>query len=821
MPKWRCRPDEGQRKCAQPNEESDVAALEQSLNTHANNRRRRDVGNLRHCASCGCSLKASGWEQHVNGIRHRRNEASITLMGEPGHLVRSIFERDPADVSDNYITKDPVAHRVQQLRQLTVSANHTENGGVQRQHPEPAALRAYPNQHHDQRSDGRRRGVGARPTHPPAPADGPDTVSRMQQEPERRRAASPPGGIAPPRRRRPHSEAFAELQARRDQRLLRNPLPLPPPASSSSNPESTSGTDDDSGSDDTNSRSSAATSSSDGGADRSGQLSSLRGDSKDVPGRRCCYTQPTQPSRYPPHHPAWRQRQPEPAAAAAAAAAAPWTPDAAQLAALEAAARREAVHHTGLGPLYEASLMLLGGGALRRGVGELQERLGRYRRRLEVWQQGLQRRELHGRPPAAKGEQERDEGKEESNSGNCSDGSSGGSAGIPTESEEEEEEVVLGAREGGARMSRRQRPLRRPYLRLGPAELLLLSIHPAVATAPAKNMEADTGAPPAATAVAAGPALSDGFPRTIPGRQGHRQSRLPPPPPPPPASRPQQQKQDHVMRESLRWDGRGGGGKGGLLRRPQPPPQQPLPPLQHLLLEVPFKPYGREAAAYATAMCVLLAALRRAGREGGGGSCLESFGVRFSRGEFLQVLAQGGAARMGPLESLWQLAPALVQLVQVCPGWPGELRLCCPPGLLDAGQVEGLQRAAVDPLLRNQRRLAVLMGTHSRLGACSPLRTLPSEVLELVLDKALPRRPCRLVLGVNRWLPGQRDTGLRRRRRGDMGLPPVGGGGGGAAAAPADIWAAPAAAAAVAAQQQQPQQLPLDVRVAARHAARR
>ncbi|GIL51497.1 hypothetical protein Vafri_7470 [Volvox africanus] len=727
------------------------------------------------------------------GIRHRRNQASVTLMGEPGHLVRSIFEQDPAHIPDSYRGKDPIARRAQELRQLAEPYPGDESDML-RQIPNPVGFQDL-NPHRSHHLGGHRNCSGGNNGPRPLPsrdaelaeASGSDATRLRMQRQGRTRGGTFPGATNPqhqvPPHRRPHSEAFAQLQARRERRLLGAratgvALQLPQaPSDTDSSPDSDS-SDSDSGSE------------------------------AKIPGGRL------RPGIW--AEPESRGSQlPE---------AAVWVPDSAQIGALVAAARREALHHTGLGPLYQASLGLLGAEALHCGARELQERLGRYRRRVDAWQ----RRQQHLRQAP--------DLENDSSSNSSGDASS-----------------------SGAEEGKKRRLGFRPYLRLGPTELLLLSIHPSVAMRESSGCKIATG-PGMSTAISSTPSLkcavaepvrsgaksfrqrdgatgaghtigrasfgssSQQVPRSKAGRrergQHHHNEQL---------NLKQGKERQQIVKGPCAGDGDDSGAGSGP---PLPQPQQaaattaravaavaatassPSPsPLRHLYLEVPFKPYGREAAAYATAMGVLLAALRRAE-----GSCLEAFGLRFSREEYLEVLAQGGSARLGSLEGLWQLVPALVHLIEARPGLLAEMRLSCPPGLLDPEQVECLQRATVDRRIGDQRRLAVLMGTHSRIGSGSLLRNLPREVLELVLDAALPRRPCRLVLGISKWLPAQRQRG---RRPGQRDAP-------GAAAEAVPLAAGPAAwapqqqgepgldpAAGVA--HQQP--LPRDVREAMRHAA--
>ncbi|GIL86850.1 hypothetical protein Vretimale_15587 [Volvox reticuliferus] len=605
-------------------------------------------------------------------------------MGESGHLVRSIFEQDPTHIPDTYRGKDPIAHRAQELRQPAGQYSGGEDGMLQ-QFPNPAGSQ-NPNPHRSHQLGGHRNTSCANNgPQPPwsqsatsAETAGSGANQQWMQQWGRTMGGPFPGATHPqhqgPHHRRPHSVAFAELQARREQRLL-GAIGAPfrfPREPSDSDPSPSSGSSD-----------------SDAGAD------------SNIPRGR------SQPGIW--AGPGFGEGRLLEAAA--------WVPDNADIDALVAAAGREAVHHTGLGPLYQAALGLLGADSLRNGARELQDRLGRYRLRMDAWQ----RRQQHLCQV---------QDLKNNSSGNSGDDSSSGSS---------------GAEEGKMRRLRM-----RPYLRLGPTELLLLSIHPSVAVKESSGCKTATGL---GVSMAIGSTLSNAVSDPIcsgakssrqrdvatgavhaPGRTalGNSPLRVPRSEVGRQERGRQQQNEKRKFQQGKKWQqianalGSGDGGIAGS-GPSWPQPQQSAAtaavtsaapslspsPLRHLYLEVPFKPYGREAAAYATAMGVLLAALRRAE-----GSCLEAFGFRFSREEYLEVLAQGGPARVGPLEGLWQLVPPLVQLLQARPGLLAEMRLSCPPGLLDAEQVECLQRATVDRQIGNQRRLAVLMGTHRRLDWC-------------------------------------------------------------------------------------------------------
>jgi hypothetical protein len=83
------------------------------------------------------------------------------------------------------------------------------------------------------------------------------------------------------------------------------------------------------------------------------------------------------------------------------------------------------------------------------------------------------------------------------------------------------------------------------------------------------------------------------------------------------------------------------------------------------------------------------------------------------------------------------------QLVQVNCGL-SELELVAYPGQLPAEELAALQ--IVMAATRCRLRLSVLMGTHPRLGAHSPFLQLPHEVMQLLLNAAVPAHGCVLRL---------------------------------------------------------------------------
>ena len=51
-----------------------------------------------HCQACSCWVPrqpADNWQQHVRGIRHRRQLVSLRLTGQLGNMTVSLFEALP------------------------------------------------------------------------------------------------------------------------------------------------------------------------------------------------------------------------------------------------------------------------------------------------------------------------------------------------------------------------------------------------------------------------------------------------------------------------------------------------------------------------------------------------------------------------------------------------------------------------------------------------------------------------------------------------------------------------------------------------------
>lgn len=71
-----------------------------------------------------------------------------------------------------------------------------------------------------------------------------------------------------------------------------------------------------------------------------------------------------------------------------------------------------------------------------------------------------------------------------------------------------------------------------------------------------------------------------------------------------------------------------------------------------------------------------------------------------------------------------------------------KFRLEVPALLADGGVAQALE-ATMTATPRRQR-LAILMGTHERVGADSPFRWLPHNVVQSIVEKAIPKEPCTL-----------------------------------------------------------------------------
>lgn len=71
-----------------------------------------------------------------------------------------------------------------------------------------------------------------------------------------------------------------------------------------------------------------------------------------------------------------------------------------------------------------------------------------------------------------------------------------------------------------------------------------------------------------------------------------------------------------------------------------------------------------------------------------------------------------------------------------------EFRLEVPAPLAHEGDAQTLE-ATMTATPRRQR-LAVLMGTHKRVGADSPFRWIPHNVLQSIVEMAIPKTPCKL-----------------------------------------------------------------------------
>ncbi|KAF8054609.1 hypothetical protein HT031_006967 [Scenedesmus sp. PABB004] len=116
-------------------------------------------------------------------------------------------------------------------------------------------------------------------------------------------------------------------------------------------------------------------------------------------------------------------------------------------------------------------------------------------------------------------------------------------------------------------------------------------------------------------------------------------------------------------------------------------------------------------------------------------------------------LVQQGGTGLERLPQLWGhvVAPVLSTALQVNSGL-SSLTLAAFPGQFPPDVVS--QLLACVATCRARRRLAVLLGTHSRAGAASPLRGVPVEVLGRVLAESVPPGSCTVALELPRRLAG-------------------------------------------------------------------
>lgn len=70
------------------------------------------------------------------------------------------------------------------------------------------------------------------------------------------------------------------------------------------------------------------------------------------------------------------------------------------------------------------------------------------------------------------------------------------------------------------------------------------------------------------------------------------------------------------------------------------------------------------------------------------------------------------------------------------------LVLNCPQGFTISRLQEDLEDVAL--CASQEARMAVLLGTHERVGADSIFRGIPQEILEVILGKCAPKLPCRV-----------------------------------------------------------------------------
>ncbi|KAF8067107.1 hypothetical protein HT031_002154 [Scenedesmus sp. PABB004] len=164
-----------------------------------------------------------------------------------------------------------------------------------------------------------------------------------------------------------------------------------------------------------------------------------------------------------------------------------------------------------------------------------------------------------------------------------------------------------------------------------------------------------------------------------------------------------------------------------------------------LRLTVPYQSYGPSAAATSAAVACFAASLARR-------HDLAALTLEFDCADHGRLVQQGGTG-LERLPQLWGhvVAPVLSTALQVNSGL-SSLTLAAFPGQFPPDVVS--QLLACVATCRARRRLAVLLGTHSRAGAASPLRGVPVEVLGRVLAESVPPGSCTVALELPRRLAG-------------------------------------------------------------------
>ena len=182
--------------------------------------------------------------------------------------------------------------------------------------------------------------------------------------------------------------------------------------------------------------------------------------------------------------------------------------------------------------------------------------------------------------------------------------------------------------------------------------------------------------------------------------------------------------------------------------------------MQKLMLSVPFRGYGAVAASQSASLSVLISRLRTH-------STLQSIEFRFTKGDYIELLAQSGPGIVGAqFQHLWKRGAieALSTLVASRPCLR-SLIIEAPPHLLSPSSILKLNVATREST-QNARDCRMCVLLCSSKGDC-PLSFLPSCLLHVILEEALPLTPCEIEWPVTQWLPDDDSSSSSSEEDGD------------------------------------------------------
>lgn len=162
-----------------------------------------------------------------------------------------------------------------------------------------------------------------------------------------------------------------------------------------------------------------------------------------------------------------------------------------------------------------------------------------------------------------------------------------------------------------------------------------------------------------------------------------------------------------------------------------------------LQLTVPYNTYGPEAAAVTAGVASVVTSLKH-------NNHISHLSINIQQLDYLRILQQGGVGT-AQLQSLWGHVLAALRHAYQLNQTLREVTLDSPPGLLRPEDIALLQQALAASA--QDQRANVLLCTHQRVGADSPLSLLPRDVLARIVEFAAPKTPGRLILSVPEWLP--------------------------------------------------------------------